>query len=114
MTWMRESGGRRPALLGRPTTHCGQWSLRFLGLFVIAVVTLLLLVAAGSGVAETLLDNVWLSGAGFVAATAAAAAAAVGVAALREGERAVPVILTVVVTSFVVLFVAAELLVSPR
>jgi len=96
-----------------PTTRLGWWSVGLLGAFVAGFALLQLLVASGQRGGKTFLDNLWLSGTGFAAGASAIAAAVVGIiATARKHERSVPVMLAVLIGTWVFLFVAGELLVG--
>lgn len=92
-----------------PSTLAGRWSAALLAGSAACFVAFFLLVMSGQRGGDTFFSNPWLSGAILVAAGLAIAAGIVGlVAAVRHGERSVPVGVAIVSGLLVVLFVIGE------
>lgn len=94
----------------RPTTAAGRWAVGFAGLFLLAAVAMQAAVLNGQEAGDAFNDNWWLAGPALVAAVAAVAGLVTGIVAMvRRQERALSVLLTVVVGALVSLFVLGQL-----
>ncbi len=99
--------GRMPVLV--PRTESGRWSLGLIAGFVAGLSCFAVAVATGQRGGEGFFDNLWLTGPMLAAFAAAVGATTTGlVAIVRQGERAVLVILGVLVGSLVTLFGVLE------
>ena len=88
-----------------PTTDLGRWSIGLFALFVMGLSAFFLAVAVGQRGGEGFFDNMWLTGPMLVAYAGAVGATGAGLTAIvGHGERAVPVVLAVVVGALVTLF----------
>ncbi len=92
-----------------PGTEFGRWSLGLLVAFAAGLSLFSLAVAAGHRGGDDLFDNMWLTGPMLFAVGAAAGAAVSGlVAMIGQGERAVSVLVAIVVGSLVTIFGVME------
>ena len=97
-----------------PSTIFGKWATWLLGLFAALLALFFGLVAAGQRGGETFFSNLLLTIPMLVAAASAIAAGGLGIRALFDKDRSISVFLSIVVGTFVLLYVILELAVPHR
>jgi hypothetical protein len=93
-----------------PTSGAGRWSVGAISTFALGLAGLLIAAALGQKGGETFSDNWWLAGPGAVAAVSAIAAFGCSIRALALRDRAVSVIIALVLSSFAIFFMLGEVL----
>ncbi len=93
-----------------PTSGAGRWSVGAVSTFALGLAGLLTAAALGQEGGETFSDNWWLAGPGAVAAVSAFVAFGSSIRALVRRDRAVSVVVALVVSSFAVFFMLGEVI----
>ncbi len=91
-----------------PSTIFGKWATWLLGLFAALLALFFGLVAAGQRGGETFFSNLLLTIPMLIAAASAITAGGLGIRALFERDRSIPVFLAIIVGGFVLLYVILE------
>lgn len=95
-----------------PRTRFGKWSVSLIGASVAFFAIAMLLVMAGQRGGDTLFDNLWLAVPMLLAGASAIGAFFVGIlGVIRQKDRSVLVMATIVIGLLVIIFILGEIII---